>query len=104
MPVALSFFEMSETKLTEMFKTPINGVDGNKYWVPVDFSRKLERILRKSRRQVKDLTVRAQKAEAEARNYRRALTVVHDELLRGHDDITLLNMLEAGYRGTLFND
>jgi hypothetical protein len=66
-------------------------------YVDVEFACKLER-------EIKDLTIRAQKAEAEARNYRRALTVVHDELLRGYDDDILLKMLEAGYRGTLFND
>jgi molecular chaperone GrpE (heat shock protein) len=72
--------------------------------VSANFARKLERNVYEAEREIKDLTIRAQKAEAEAKNYRRALTLVHDELLRGHDDITLLNMLEAGYRGTLFND
>jgi len=40
---------MSETPITDMFKAFMHGVDGDKYWVPVDCAEGLERMARKAR-------------------------------------------------------
>jgi hypothetical protein len=40
---------MSETPITDMFKAFMHGVDGDKYWVPVDCAKGLEKMARKAR-------------------------------------------------------
>jgi hypothetical protein len=47
-----------KTLLTESFKTIIHGVDGSKYWVPVDFARGIESRWRKARKAEMEATAK----------------------------------------------
>jgi hypothetical protein len=40
---------MSDTPITDMFKAFMHGVDGDKYWVPLDCAKGLERSAKKAR-------------------------------------------------------
>jgi len=56
---------MSDTPITDMFKAFMHGVDGDKYWVPLDCSKGLE--------------LSAKKARNERDQYRRSLELIAED-------------------------